>query len=157
MQSQLNLGVPVYLKNSSVGLLNNTYDIYIQVVPSLKTSQTVYREKFIPYDGITEVGFLNRIEDIKIRGSSVISGWTHNKEFLDNIKQDAVNGINTSEGSLLFIVSASLTGFYLSYYNWRPNELRRLGLKRNNDSGEYLLYSSHIDEPSQLDGFKPIG
>lgn len=157
MKLAVNLNVPVYIKNSSVGLVNNTYDIYVQVVSSIKTSQSFCREIFIPYGHNQEIGTLAHIKDIKIRGSSIVSGWTCNKEFLDRVKQDAVKGINTSEGNLLFTVSAGLLGFYLSYYNWRPNDLLRLGLQRSRDSSEFILRTSHIDAPHPTDDFKLVG
>lgn len=162
MKSEKNLGVPVFLKNSSQGFFN-TYDIYVQGIPTLQASRTIYMEKFIPYGKEVEIGYLSRIEDIKIRGSSKISGWTCNKEFLDKVKQDAIDSKDTSDGNLLFIVSAGITGFYLSYYNWRPNELGRLGLKRNNNSGEYEINIDQINElhqsnePHPSDEFKLIG
>lgn len=156
MESERTLGFPVCLKNLSVGIANNTYDIYVQVVSSLKASQPCYREKFVSYGGLEEMGVLANIEDIKIRGTSSMSGWTYNKKFLDIIKRDAIDGKNMSGGSLLFIVSASLTGFYFSYYNWRPNDLGRLGLKRISNSGEYILSTSCIDESHPSDDFKLV-
>lgn len=163
MKSEINLGVPVYVKNSSTGLMN-TYDIYVQVVNYLNVSKSaVNRERLIPYEKEIEIGYLAKIADIKIRGSSMISGWSCNKEILDKAKQDALNGKDTSDGNLLFIVSAGITGFYLSYYNWRPNELGRLGLKRNNNSGEYEINIDQINElhqsnePHPSDEFKLIG
>lgn len=152
MKPEINLGIPVFVKNSAQGFFNN-YDIYVQGVPPLQASRTIYIEKCIPYDKEVEIGYLSRIEDIKIRGSSKISGWTCNKELLDKVKQDAVNGKDMSKGNLLFIVSAGLAGFYLSYYIWRPNPLLHLGLSRNRDSGEYQIDTSLLDGSHQKDDF----
>lgn len=124
MQNEL-LDVPVYIKNSSAGLVN-TYDIYVQMVPTLKASRSfLYSESLVHYDEIHAIGMLTNIDAIKIRGSSAMSGWSYSRACLDKAKEELKSHCGKSlagNSSLQLIVTAGVIGFYISYYNWVPNE-----------------------------------
>lgn len=111
----------VYVKNSSVGLTNNTYDIYAEMIPTLNASRSLlHPEILIPYGEMKVIGMFDNIDDIKIRGSSAVSCWAYNKAFLDNIRQDMERKYGSFLGNsdLQLIVTAGISGFYISYYNW---------------------------------------
>ena len=109
--------MPVSVMNVSKGLTNNTYDIYVQVIPDLNASQTAYRELFIPYGTTKAIGTLANIRDIRTRGSSVMSCWTYNKDILNKARQE-IKEKNVMEYSLRLSIIAGITGFYIADHNW---------------------------------------
>lgn len=114
--------VRVCVKNLSVGMVNNTYDIYTQLVPTLASSESLTcPEIFVPYGKMKVIGTLANVDDIKTRGSSLVSSWAYNKNFLRKIYQEIKDSnFKLSEKDLQLVVTAGVAGFYISYYNWVP-------------------------------------